>query len=781
MIQEDFMKLFLCEKPSQARDIGAVIGATQRKDGYLSSTDNQTLVTWAVGHLLQQYNPEDYSEDWKKWEMATLPIIPNQWLMKPTDNAKKQYSVVSGLIKQAAEVVIATDADREGEVIGVELLEINNYRGKRSRLWLSALDEKSIKKALDDIRDAADTYPLYEAGLGRQRADWLYGMSVTRGLTIANRGRVDGVLNAGRVQTPTLKLVVDRDHEIENFKPTDYFDVETIFDTVEGAYRGKLIPTDDMLVDDYLVDRTIAQRVVDIIENTPEGKVVEYKKENKKTAAPLGYSLSQLQKECSSLFGYSATQTLEIAQALYEEHKATTYPRSDCRFLPTEQESEINAVISAIFSNNSENKTLKDVQSRLDLDRRNPIWNTNKVTAHHAIIPTTASFSVAKLSEEELNVYSLIRNNFLMQFLEDYEYKSVYIKTNVADKYDFESKGNTPTVTGWKDLVVKAKAKAEKPKGNDKSPELELPPLSNGYVVGVDSSSIKPKQTKPRPRFTEGTLIDAMKNIAKYVTNPELKKVLRETSGIGTEATRANIIQKLFETGYLEKEGKKKIKSTEKGRSMISIAPDLLKNPETTSLWEQGLEDVSTNKKTLTSFMDTQARTLTKIVEEIKSGRATLKTSVSGHSCKSCGSPLIRRKGGNGFFWGCSNYPTCSQTYPDAKGKPQYEAKAKAPAKTTGAKCPKCGSDIVERQGKNGVFYACSGFPKCKETFYKEGEEYKLSSERPKQEVKGEPCTCGKGVFVLRKGKNGNFFGCSNFRGGCRETRQADENDQIKL
>ena len=445
-----------------------------------------------------------------------------------------------------------------------------------------------------------------------------------------------------------------------------------------------------MLVDDYLIDKSIAQNVVDIIKKRPDGVIKEYKKETKTKSAPLGYSLSQLQKECSSLFGFSATETLKTAQSLYETHKATTYPRSDCRYLPTEQESEIDSVIEMIFENNSSDKKITNVRSKIDLDKRTKIWNTKKVTAHHAIIPTAAKFNLSALNEQELSLYLLVRNNYLMQFLDEYVYESVLISTKV-DKYFFESRGNTPQNIGWKELITNSSSET-------KPNEPKLPPVAEGEVVAVMESDITPKQTKPKSRFTEGTLIDAMKNIAKYVTDPELKKVLRENSGIGTEATRANIIEKLFATVYLEKEGKKKIKSTIKGRSMISIAPALLKSPETTSLWEQILEDVSNSTKTLSEFMDLQEKELVKIIDEIKSGKSTLTTTISGHECKKCGMGLIKRKSQRGFFWGCSGYPECTQAYPDNKGKPDFDAKPKEAPKDTGHKCPLCESSVTENE-----------------------------------------------------------------------------------
>ena len=768
------MKLFLCEKPSQGRDIAKVLGATKRADGYISNSSGSIVVTWAIGHLLEQLSPEDYSEAFKDWKLDTLPIVPEQWKMKPVGRTKDQYKTIQILLKKADEVVIATDADREGEVIGVEILEFNKYKGKRSRLWLSALDEKSIKKALDDIRPADKTYPLYEAGLGRQRADWLYGMSITRGLTIVNRGRIQGVMNAGRVQTPTLKLVVDRDDEIENFKPTDYFDVELLFSHQNGDYVGKLVPTEDMLTNDYLVDKTIAQSVIDKALEAKSGEIKAYKKQQKKKAPPLGYSLSQLQKECSSHFGYSATDTLKYAQALYEEHKALTYPRSDCQYLPEEQEAEIQDVLDAVFASNSNDQQVMSVQAKINPSARTGIWNTKKVTAHHAIIPTQAKVNPEKFSEAERNVYKLVRNNYLMQFLGDYVYDSTSITTESAG-YKFESKGAVPKELGWREIMKKSTSK----KADDE--DVSLPSAEKGDNVDVKKADIKAKQTKPRPRFTEGTLIEAMKKIASFVTDPELKKVLRETSGIGTEATRANIIEKLFATGYLEKEGKKAIKSTAKGRAMISVAPQMLKNPETTSLWEQQLDDIAQGSSSLTKFLENQERYCRGIMNEIKSGAATIKESVaSDFPCPKCGSALVRRQGtskksGKYDFWACSNYvegseSNCGATFPNKRGKPDLTHTPKPKAELSEHDCPKCNSKLVKRNGKNGVFWGCSnwkpnGKDNCDAMFSDyEGKPDFEGKSKPKAQLSEHDCPKCNSKLVKRNGKNGVFWGCSNWK-----------------
>src|ERR1700677_1226456 len=439
------MKLFICEKPAQARDIAKHTGASQKEDSCLSGPG--ITVTWCLGHLLEQEPPEAYCADLKPWRMAVLPVIPTEWKLKPVDRTRKQLYAIQGFLKQATEVVIATDADREGDVIGREVLEFFHYTGKVSRLWLSALDDTSIIKALKDIRPGESTYPLYLAGLGRQRADWLVGMNSTMAATcLFHRGT--GSLSLGRVQTPTLNLVVMRDREIEHFQPKNYYALKAQFKATTSFWATwkpgeHLTDPEDRLINKPALDTLIEK----IKTGDKTGEVLEFTQSHKNTSAPVCFSLSSLQKIASSKFGFSAKETLTIAQSLYETHKATTYPRTDTGYLPESQFQESTQILNALQTINPEWAVL--IQ-KADPTFKSSIWNDSKVTAHHGIIPTlNKNVNISAMSANEQKLYDLICRYYIAQFLGDYEYSNRKTKI-LCQGEPFTATSNTPLAPGWK-------------------------------------------------------------------------------------------------------------------------------------------------------------------------------------------------------------------------------------------------------------------------------------------------------------------------------------------
>lgn len=375
------MKLYICEKPGQGRDLARILGISGGSDGFIGNKD--IAVTWAIGHLIQQLEPDEIDAKYQKWNAEHLPIIPTTWKMKPNPKTKKQLNIIKSLLKQSDRVVVATDGDREGEVIGRELLDYFNWNGSIERLWLKALDDSSIKKALNTIKTNTETKPLYEAGVARARADWLVGMNATRALTILAKAQgYSGVLSVGRVQTPTLAIVVNRDLEIENFKPKDYYDLMGVFSGVEAKWKT---PKDD---DTGMFDeegRCLSLDHVTQVANkvkTSVASVARFETQRKKVSPPLLYSLSALQQAASKKFGFGAKQVLDLAQSLYEKHKATTYPRSDCQYLPTSQLPEVKDVMSAIITIDGDMRKLID---NADLSAQSKVWNDKKLSAHHAI------------------------------------------------------------------------------------------------------------------------------------------------------------------------------------------------------------------------------------------------------------------------------------------------------------------------------------------------------------------------------------------------------------
>ena len=660
--------LYICEKPSQARDIARALGVASRQDGYIEGKG--IIVTWCLGHLLELAPPDDYCKNLKPWRMEVLPVIPKEWHMIPQKRTKAQFNIIKKLLKSAAEVVIATDADREGDVIGREVIEFCGYSGKVKRLWLSALDDASIKKALSNIQPGDKTFPLYQAGLGRQRADWLIGMNMTMATSHLFGRPGQGVLSVGRVQTPTLGLIVNRDREIEDFKPKDYFELRVEFSSNKGRFWAKWQPNEECSDDaGRCLKLEHANVVAELIEGK-QGNISSFEDKKKKTPPPTAFSLSSLQKLCSSKYGYRAKQTLQIAQSLYEKHKATTYPRTDSGYLPTEQLSEVSGVLSAIVRVDNSMAKLVDL---CDKTLVSPTWNDKKVTAHHGIIPTmNQGVSLKSMSDEELKVYDLIRRYYMAQFLGDYHYTSRKLSVLCVEEA-FNASCNIPSQLGWKQAIGSSQEEIE---GDETQENVLLPCLTKGDGVTHASHSVESKQTKPPSRFTEGSLITAMKNVAKYIDDPALKRTLRETSGIGTEATRADIIEKLITREFIDRK-KKQLISTERGRALIDIVPDKIKNPGTTAVWEQTLDDIASREASLSDFLLDQEDILDFMLEDIADKREAQGNSVHNkfikgdtHPCPLCQAPMLRRKGKKGFWWGCTAYPECKETCRDNKGRP---------------------------------------------------------------------------------------------------------------
>jgi DNA topoisomerase III len=664
------MILTICEKPSQARDIARNLNANSRKDGYLEGNGHK--VTWCVGHLLQLAPPEYYKPNIKPWRIEKLPVIPKKWEMIVSPKTKKQFNVIKNLLKNTDHVLIATDADREGEVIAREVLEKCHYKGKIERLWLSALDDASIQKALKQIKPGSETEKLYDAGLGRQCVDWLLGLNLT--MAASSLYGVNSVLSIGRVQTPTLKLVVDRDRVIENFKPTEYFMLKVCFsDNKDHAFWATWQTPENLLDQDgYCCNRHCVESIAAKVDDEP-GKVQTFAETHKKQKAPVCFSLSALQKKASSLFGYSAKQVLGIAQSLYEKHKATTYPRTDSGYLPLEQLEEANQVLLTLVAVDPK---MKSLLKYCNPDFKSLVWNDKKVTAHHAIIPTlNDQVDIHNMSEEEFNLYDLIRRQYLAQFMGDYEYLQRKVEILCAGEI-FTATGHTPLKPGFKQAFNLRNDMDESNEGITST----IPTLVKGQILNNKEMTVEAKQTKPPSRFNEGTLIEAMKTVGKFVDNETLKKILKDSSGIGTEATRANILEVLFRRGYLQRKAKQVI-STAKGRALIDLVPDLMKNPILTAQWEQQLNKIAEGKGDLSQFIDSQAKLLTEMLtqlqsEGVKKQASTLQLQSETQNgkvylCPKCETPLRRLKSKKGkYFWGCGKYPDCDFTTWEKQGKP---------------------------------------------------------------------------------------------------------------
>ena len=655
-------ELYLCEKPSQGRDIARVLGASQRNDGYIQG--NQLIVSWCIGHLLEMIPPDGYDSRYKRWSLHDLPILPKEWKMAPKKSTSKQLTVLKKLLKGAHSVVIATDADREGETIAREVMEYFNYSGPSRRLWLSALDSVSVQRALKEIKPSKATEPLYFSGLARGRADWLIGMNLTRAYTLLANDRQ--VRSVGRVQTPTLALIVKRDREILNFKAVTYFEIQAFFKTNNGI-EGEVLETKWELPktqgdeQKYCLDIHVAQAVIDRCQQQM-GVVKTATTSRKKQPPPLLYNLSGLQQEASRRWGYGAQDVLNIAQALYETHKLTSYPRTDCEYLPHSQFNDVTQILHALGKNDA---SLIELIAQADKKQRSRVWNDKKITAHHGIVPTQATPGISRLNSKEFNLYNLIRRRYIAQFFPDFEYDQSTIV--IAIKKDkFKASGRIARVKGWK-LALEAEIK-KSPKTTAEDNKKELPAVKKGEELCCDHLKLLEKLTNPPKHYTEGTLIKAMETIGTQVTDKVMKKILRETAGLGTQATRANIIQTLFQRKFIQQE-KKLLKATTLGNNLIDAVPSALKDPLLTAQWEQQLDDIANNKgQDLNGFLHQQINLLKSIILQVKKPRGSRVVSAEkykvGEACPECGNKLEIRSAVRGQkvgqnYIGCSHFPDC--------------------------------------------------------------------------------------------------------------------------
>ncbi|MDP8169723.1 DNA topoisomerase III [Pasteurella skyensis] len=593
------MRLFIAEKPSLARAIADVLPKPHKRgDGFIECGQND-VVTWCIGHLLEQAEPAAYDERYKTWRMEHLPIIPQKWQWIPKKNTLKQFKVVERLIKKADVLINAGDPDREGQLLVDEIFGYMNLsvekRSQIQRCLISDLNPNAVIKAVEKLQKNTDFIPLSTSALARARADWLYGINMTRSYTLqGQQAGYKGVLSVGRVQTPVLGLIVRRDLEIENFVPKDYFEVLAHILVPETQQRFTAQWKPSKACEDYqdeegrVLSKGLVENVVKRITDKP-ALVKDYQNKIETETAPLPYSLSVLQIEAARRFGLSAQAVLDTCQKLYETHKLITYPRSDNRYLPTEHYGDRLNVINAISHHLTDYQTLPEV---IDTTRKNRCWNDKKVEAHHAIIPTVRTGNV-HLTENERNLYQLIARQYLMQFCPDAEYRKGKITLDIEGG-TFIAQARNLIVAGWKTLLGK--------EDSDEVIEAVLPIVKKDQQLHCEKGEIVSKKTTPPRHFSDATLLSAMTGIARFVQDKELKKILRETDGLGTEATRAGIIELLFKRGFLVKKGRQ-IHSTEAGRILIQALPEVATIPDMTAYWEMQLNQMSKKEATYQTFM----------------------------------------------------------------------------------------------------------------------------------------------------------------------------------
>jgi DNA topoisomerase III len=599
------VRLFLCEKPSQGRDIARVLGAHERHQGFYAGRD--LIVTWCIGHLLEAATPESYDDQYRRWTIEDLPIIPERWKVEVKAATAGQYKIVQELLQDATDVVIATDADREGEMIAREILDACGYRGRIQRLWLSALNDASIRRALETLRPESETLPLYHAALARARADWLIGMNLSRLFTIlGRRAGHDGVLSVGRVQTPTLQLVVHRDREISNFISEPYGAIDVDMVIRDRLFTAHWMPPETATDSaGRCREQRVAHEAAARLGSAREALVESVYTERVREPPPLPFDLSTLQEVCSRQLGLDVQETLNIAQSLYETHKATTYPRSDSRYLPESMFIEVAQVLDALLATDP---SLKSLLLTLDRRQRSRAWDDSKVSAHHGIIPTLEPTNLATMSEIERSVYRLIRGHYLAQFLPHHEYDRTHALLTCSH-LQLQAKGKQEKVHGWRSVLDWLNSEGD---GGQEFTQV-LPPLTQGNACSIAGVELKSLKTLPPKHYTQGELIKAMKGIGRLVSDPRLKQKLKETTGIGTEATRAGIIQGLIGRGYLVKQ-RQSLRASPSAFILIDAVPTAVADPATTAMWEQALDLIAERGMSLETFVSKQSAWVAQLV-----------------------------------------------------------------------------------------------------------------------------------------------------------------------
>ena len=674
--------LVIAEKPSVARDIARVLGCSKKENGALEG--NKYIVTWALGHLVTLKDPEDYDKKYKEWNMAVLPMMPEKLQIKVIPQTGKQYHAVTTQLarKDVNEIVIATDAGREGELVARWILDKAHNQKPCKRLWISSVTDKAIREGFANLKDAKEYDNLYRAAVSRAEADWLVGINATRALTC----KYNAQLSCGRVQTPTLAMIAQREQEIREFVPKPYYTVTAAAGGV--VYTWKDEKSGGTRISDLEKAKQIAEKAKRyplVLQN------VEKKKKQKE--APLLYDLTELQRDASARFGYSAKQTLNLMQSLYETHKVLTYPRTDSRYLtkdivPTLKE-RLDAVSIGPY------KALAQQAKRSPLNGKLSFVNDAKVSDHHAIIPTEQYVQLSALLNEERRIYDLVVRRFLAVLLPPCVYEETVIRASI-EKECFTARGKRMVEKGWQEAYEDNRYD-EEDETKEEVREQNLPLLEAGMKIGQPKISLREGKTKPPARFTEGTLLSAMENPVRYMENRDssLVKTIGEAGGLGTVATRADIIEKLFRSFLLEKKGNE-IYLTSKARQLLKLVPADLKKPELTASWEMQLNDIAKGKKRRDVFMKEIRSYTVELIDEIKTEEGTFRhDNLTNKKCPNCGKRLLAVNGKNAKLLVCQDRE-CGYR--------------ETVSRTTNARCPVCHKRMeMIGKGEDATFVCACG------------------------------------------------------------------------
>lgn len=670
--------LVLAEKPSVGRDLARVLQCTKQANGYLEG--NQYIVTWALGHLVTLADPEAYDDRYKAWRIEDLPMLPEALKLVVIKQSGKQFHTVKEQLqrKDVSEVVIATDAGREGELVARWILEKANVRKPLKRLWISSVTDKAIKEGFAKLRPGREYEALYASAAARAEADWLVGINATRALTC----KYNAQLSCGRVQTPTLAMIAQREQEIQQFKPKPYYGIQA---AVPGF---RLTWQDNKTKSLSTFDKERCDKLLVQLQGKP-GQITAVEKTEKKNFAPLLYDLTELQRDANKRYGFSAKETLSLMQRLYETHKLLTYPRTDSRYLSSDLADSLKDRLKACSV--GPYSKLAGRVLRMALPSKPHFIDNSKVSDHHAIIPTEQTALLSALNDKERKIYDLVVRRFIAVMYPPFRYEQVTVKADIAGEM-FIAKGKTVLDKGWKEAY---ETDTEEEEAEEGLAEQLLPNLQKGEQLAIQALKQTEGKTKPPAPFNEATLLSAMENPVKYMQQePEaLKKTIGEAGGIGTVATRADIIEKLFASFLIEKRGKD-LWITSKGKQLLELVPEELKSPALTAQWEMKLGRIAKGSLTKAAFIGEMTQYAKAVVYEIKNSQEQFKhDNITRSKCPECGKYLLEVNGKKGKMLVCQDRD-CGYR--------------KGLAKVTNARCPNCHKKLELRGEGEGQLFVCA-------------------------------------------------------------------------
>ena len=686
--------LVLTEKPSVGREVAKILNCNQKGNGCFVGP--RYIVVWALGHLVTLADPESYDEKYKSWKMEDLPMLPAKMDLVVMKETSKQLGVVKNLIKspEIDDLIIATDAGREGELVARWIMKKAGWRKPVKRLWISSLTDQAIKEGFNNLRPGREYEALYAAAECRAEADWLIGLNVTRALTC----KYNAQLSAGRVQTPTLAMVVERENEIKQFVPKDYWSINAVTPGVTFRWQDKNGQT-------RIFDKSKADQLVAKVTGQT-GEVLEVKKEAKKELPPLAYDLTELQRDANRKYGFSAKTTSSVMQQLYENHKIVTYPRTDSRHISEDIVATLPERLKSIAQGPYVDLARSILRNKLIITKR--FVDGSKVSDHHAIIPTEQPATLSRLSSEELKIYDLIVKRFIAVLSPAFEYEQTKVLVGIKGEI-FTAKGKVVKLKGWR-KVYEGSGRSEDD-SEDGEPEQTLPEIRKGESLKNLSIKLTTAKTKPPARHTEATLLSAMEHPGKLIDDQLLREVMDQSHGLGTPATRAEIIEKLFNSFYMNRQGKEII-PTSKGIQLISLVPPELKSPELTAKWEQQLTEISKSRIPSQTFLTEMRGYATQLVSTVISSDQTYKhDNLTRNKCPECGKFLLQVKGKKGEMYVCQDRE-CGYR--------------KGISQTSNARCPECHKKMeVKGDGENKMFSCVCGHREKLSAFTKRREAEK--------------------------------------------------------